>query len=941
MACLEPYIRKEEDPNQVLTLESVIAEGSFGIVYRGYHVDCKDILAIKIIKLEEDETFDDLVIEIDVLSRCHHPNIVGYFGSWRKGDELFIGMELCDGGSAADVYLELHEPFKEPVIALVCREFIKGLGYLHELGIIHRDIKGANILLTKQGTVKLVDFGVSGQLTPANPTRRTFIGTPYWMAPEVIENKGSPVPYNTRADIWSVGITMLEFAHGEPPLSDMHPMRALFQIPYRKPPTLNNKNDWTSSFSEIIAMCLERDPRKRPDVPTILTHPFFKNCCEPSVLAELVMRYVVVKKNAEAVDEPVPPEADSPEIDTAPSTSPPVAAVPAQVAPAPVAQSVPSQPSLSFTTATSKGRPPTIHGTAARKTLAIKQNVNRRFIKQQIQEIKKQARAHQKELDALESKQNAEKQKAQRLFMDKIEKEQRKFQQESEQAERKAIAEKENEMRKQKSEKDEFIKQQQQRFRNWQKDIMNLQRLQQRDFTACLASKEKELKDNHKTQEREEEKRLKAEEGRASKKYMKQFQIENQATVLQQKAEITMLFNHQQTMQKLCDEHREQMLYSDELMHKSIEQHCVSQQNDESVLLANEEREINSIENEFKYVIEFNTNQHKQEMEALDAKFTLLRNQMNAKQQLEMQQHKKQQAVEAKEMLKEFKLNEKKIKLNFESDQNQRLKHCDSSAKKMIKQTLQKEKSSFFQQLTTTEQQFQQKQQQKMAQEDADLLESQQQQTKQQIATQTTERAELQHKHEDAMEKLHLQQYQKMEEVIQKLVEKRKKVQSECHSQQALTMTQMRQERREMLTKLLQQQIKQLKEYHSAAKQLLIEQQRTHAEILSQKQSCAVLAKEKDQRRKKQTVDTTALVKQQQIEMEALKQQNQQQLHAQYELHLQQEATLQQTHQRLLEEEISDTIAYGEALTKSQNDDDKKLEEKIKVLHDRLAKWKV
>ena len=140
------------------------------------------VIAVKSIKLAEDETFDDLVIEIEVLSRCHHPNIVGYFGCWRKKDELFIAMEYCDGGSTADIYETLDSGLAEEEIKVICRESLKGLAYMHSLGFLHRDIKGANILVKRDGSVKLIDFGVSGKVSAASPTRRTFIGTPYWMA---------------------------------------------------------------------------------------------------------------------------------------------------------------------------------------------------------------------------------------------------------------------------------------------------------------------------------------------------------------------------------------------------------------------------------------------------------------------------------------------------------------------------------------------------------------------------------------------------------------------------------------------------------------------------------------------------------------------------------------------------------------------------------------
>ncbi|KAH3762260.1 STE/STE20/MST protein kinase [Pelomyxa schiedti] len=962
MACLEPYIRKDEDPTAVLTLDSVIAEGSFGIVYKGRHTSSQEILAIKIIKLEEDETFDDLVIEIDVLSKCSHPNIVGYFGSWKRNDELFIAMELCDGGSAADVYQELGQPYQEPIIALICREFIKGLGYLHAMGIIHRDIKGANILLTKEGKVKLVDFGVSGKLTAAQPTRKTFIGTPYWMAPEVIENKGSPVPYNTRADIWSVGITMLEFAHGEPPLSDMHPMRALFQIPYRKPPTLNKPSDWSPQFPDIVARCLERDPRNRPDVPAILEHPFFLHCADPTALGELVQRYVTVKKANETAEETAAPEGATPEEDKAaaflqeldnapklvtkapspaPSPSPaPLSASSPETPPAipPVASS-PSLSSTSRPATSAKTRPSTVHRTAAKRTLAIKQKINRKFIKQQIQEIKKLQRNHQKEMETLEAKQGADRQKLLRNFQNTLEKEQKKFQQEEEKLQHRSQLEKDDETKHLKNEKEEFLRQQQNRFRNFQRDMMNWHRLQKRDFDVCMGNKERDMREVHKTLEKEEEKRLRAAGEYVSKKYMKQLQIENQAVFLQHRASCVLLFTQQQQMQRLCDEHREQLLYKDEFLHKSMEHHAIAQHSEEETVSQTEERELTALEAEQKFVLDFTVNLQKFEKESQEAVFALQREQLRGRQLLETQQHKRQQELEGKELFKEFKLEEKKKKAEFDAESRDKLKHADSGSRKIVRDTLAKDKASFQQTLTTAEKDFTAQQRQREAEEDHSLLEGQQEQTKQQLASQAAERAELAKKHEDALAKIHQMHYDKKETVINQLCEKRREAQSKCHGEQIMTITQLRAERREQfLLKFLQEQKKILKEHQVAAVQQLTEQQHTHLEIVKQKHQCAIFAKEKDQRKRKQPVDTAALAKQHSLDIEAIRNRHQEELYTQNELHVQQETTMQETHQRMLEEDINDTIAYGEALTRAQGDKDAELKQKLEALRERLKR---
>ncbi|KAN0025672.1 hypothetical protein ACTFIU_010266 [Dictyostelium citrinum] len=289
IAALEPFVGKE-DPVELFELIEEIAEGSFGTVYKGKHLPTGNIMAVKIIALDEDETFEDLVVEIDILNRCNHNNIVKYYGSWVKGDELFIAMECCGGGSITEIYQELNIPLNENQIAYVCRETLKGLEYLHHTNVIHRDLKGANILLTESGDVKLADFGVSG-LLDKNSKRNTFIGTPYWMAPEVIENRSNPVPYDTKADIWSLGITLIELAEAEPPLSEIHPMKVLFQIPYRDPPKLKNQENYSKDFINFIQSCLQKDPNQRKTASELLKHPFVTNTKEKGVLTDLITKY--------------------------------------------------------------------------------------------------------------------------------------------------------------------------------------------------------------------------------------------------------------------------------------------------------------------------------------------------------------------------------------------------------------------------------------------------------------------------------------------------------------------------------------------------------------------------------------------------------------------------------------------------------------------------
>jgi serine/threonine protein kinase len=233
-----------------------------------------EFAAIKIIKLEPNDDFRLIQQEIVMMKDCRHANIVAFFGSYWRRDKLWICMEFCGGGSMQDIY-HATGPLNELQIAFVCRETLKGLHYLHSMGKMHRDIKGANILLTDEGDVKLADFGVSAQITATINKRRSFIGTPYWMAPEVaaVERKGG---YNQQCDIWAVGITAIELAELQPPMFDLHPMRALFLMSKSgfKPPTLKEKTKWSPQFHNFIKTALTKNPKKRPPADLLIRHSF-------------------------------------------------------------------------------------------------------------------------------------------------------------------------------------------------------------------------------------------------------------------------------------------------------------------------------------------------------------------------------------------------------------------------------------------------------------------------------------------------------------------------------------------------------------------------------------------------------------------------------------------------------------------------------------------
>ncbi|XP_076141864.1 STE20-like serine/threonine-protein kinase isoform X2 [Alosa pseudoharengus] len=293
------HVHRDLNPEEEWEIVGELGDGAFGKVYKAQNRQTNVLAAAKVIDTQTEEELEDYMVEIDILASCDHPNIVKLLDAYYYLNKLWILIEFCGGGAVDAVMLELERPLTEPQIRVVCKQTLEALQYLHDNKVIHRDLKAGNILLTIGGEIKLADFGVSAKNTKTLQRRDSFIGTPYWMAPEVVMCETSKDrPYDYKADIWSLGVTLIEMAEIEPPNHELNPMRVLLKIAKSEPPSLMKPSRWSAEFKDFLRKCLDKNMDNRWTTAQLLQHPFVV-----SVVDNKPMRELIAEAKAEVTEE--------------------------------------------------------------------------------------------------------------------------------------------------------------------------------------------------------------------------------------------------------------------------------------------------------------------------------------------------------------------------------------------------------------------------------------------------------------------------------------------------------------------------------------------------------------------------------------------------------------------------------------------------------------